>query len=157
MKAYFTRLVTHMDWANRRTLTALQTTTPPEEAVRLFVHVLTTEQIYHERMRGTDPWPQDFWPSYALEDCVRLVSANRALYHRFLADSADGDWSRRVHYRNSRGETFQTPLRDMLTHLMLHGQHHRGQIARVLRQHGHTPPVTDFITFVREVEKKDGS
>ena len=148
-KAYVARLLAHAHWANARTLAALQAGTPPDEAVRLFAHVLTTEQIYHERLRERDPWPQDFWPALSLDECARLVPANRDRYRRFLDECIDEDLARRVRYRNSRGVVFHTPIIDLLAHLMLHGEHHRGQIARVLRQHGHEPPVTDFIAFVR--------
>ena len=151
-KAYIARLLAHAHWANARTLAALETTEPPADAVRLFAHVLTTEHIYHERMVEQDPWPQDFWPPLSLQDCARLVPANRDRYQRFLDERTDEDLARPARYRNSRGTVFHTPLIDMLTHLMLHGQHHRGQIVQVLRQHGHTPPIIDFIAFVREIE-----
>ena len=150
-KAYLARLLAHAHWANARTLAALPASELPAEAVRLFAHVLTTEQIYHQRLTEQDPWPQDFWPDLSLQDCARLVPANRDLYQHFLAHRTDEDLARPVRYRNSRGTVFHTARIDMLTHLMLHGQHHRGQIAQVLRRHSHTPPVIDFITFVREI------
>lgn len=149
-KVYVARLLAHAHWANARILAALQAAAPPAEAVRLFAHVLTTEQLYHERMSGRDPWPQDFWPALSLADCARLVPANRDRYRRFLDGLTDEDLARPARYRNSRGTRYETPLIDMLTHLALHGQHHRGQIVRCLRQHDTPPPVIDFITFVRE-------
>ncbi len=150
MKAYLARLLDHAHWANARTLAALRGGDPPAEAVRLFAHVLTTEQIYHGRISGLDPWPQDFWPDLSLTACASLVSANRDHYRRFLDERSDEDLRRRVRYRNSQGVVYHTPIADMLTHLMLHGEHHRGQIAQILRQSGKEPAVTDFITFVRE-------
>ena len=152
MNAYFIRLAEHMHWANRRTLAALPINDPLSDAVRLLAHVLTTEQIYYERMIEADPWPQDFWPDLSREDCARLIPVTYKHYQHFLAEQSDDALNRRVRYRNSRGDVYHTTLVDMLTHLMVHGEHHRGQIARILRQHGHTPPVTDFITFVRETE-----
>ncbi|MBN4081241.1 hypothetical protein JYT44_02630 [Caldithrix abyssi] len=38
----------------------------------------------------------------------------------------------------------------MLMHLALHGEHHRGQIARIMRRSGDKPAVMDFITFCRQ-------
>jgi uncharacterized damage-inducible protein DinB len=49
---------------------------------------------------------------------------------------------------------FQTPIKDLLMHVALHGSYHRGQIAQALRLAGGEPVNTDFITFVRESEKK---
>ena len=152
MKASFARLLDHAHWANARTLAVLQAGDPPPHAVRLLAHVLTTEQIYHARISGLDPWPQDFWPDLALAACASLVPANRDRYRRFLDEHTDEDLRRRVRYRNSRGIVYHTPIADLLTHLMLHGEHHRGQIAQALRQSGGQPPVTDFIAFVREMD-----
>ena len=150
MKAYFARLLDHAHWADARTLAALQGGDPPVEAVRLFAHVLTTEQIYHGRISGLDPWPQDFWPELSLTACASLVSINQDRYRRFLDEHSDEGLRRHVRYRNSQGVVYHTLIADMLTHLMLHGEHHRGQIAQALRQSGSQPPVTDFIAFVRE-------
>jgi uncharacterized damage-inducible protein DinB len=38
---------------------------------------------------------------------------------------------------------------EIITHVTMHGGHHRGQIARALRQAGREPPYTDYIQFSR--------
>jgi uncharacterized damage-inducible protein DinB len=38
---------------------------------------------------------------------------------------------------------------EIITHVTMHGGHHRGQIARALRQAGCEPPYTDYIQFSR--------
>ncbi len=53
-------------------------------------------------------------------------------------------------YRNQTGKEFSTARGDVLTHLLMHGGYHRGQIARALRQAGHEPVNTDYITWVRD-------
>jgi len=37
----------------------------------------------------------------------------------------------------------------ILSHVIIHGGYHRGQIAILLRQAGSDPAVTDFIAYVR--------
>jgi uncharacterized damage-inducible protein DinB len=54
-----------------------------------------------------------------------------------------------VAYRTSRGEPFTTRLEDILAHVVLHGAHHRGQIALRVREAGGDPAGTDYITYVR--------
>lgn len=150
MKAYFQRLMQHADWANTRILELLRASTIPDQhAVRLFSHVLTTEQIYYARMTRKDPWPQDFWPGLSLGDCAMLASENRLRYGIFFEKLADDEIEGAVQYRNSKGAVFSTPLKDLLTHLALHGAYHRGQIAQAIRLAGGEPVNTDFITFVR--------
>jgi uncharacterized damage-inducible protein DinB len=55
-----------------------------------------------------------------------------------------------VHYRNSAGNEFDNTVRDILTHVALHGQYHRGQIARAMRAAGREPVYTDYIGFIRK-------
>ncbi|NIR50206.1 damage-inducible protein DinB [candidate division KSB1 bacterium] len=150
MKELLEHLFEHAHWANRRVLASLQAGSPSEDAVRLFAHVLTTERIYHERVSGKDPWPQDFWPELSLHECGEFVPGNHELYRSFFRVNSEKELHKPVRYRNSKGTVFYTPLRDMLMHLTLHGEHHRGQIARIVRGFGEKPAVTDFITFCRE-------
>jgi uncharacterized damage-inducible protein DinB len=54
-----------------------------------------------------------------------------------------------ISYKNSTGKEFKKSIRDILTHVALHGQYHRGQINLLLRIDGMEPINTDFITFRR--------
>ncbi|MFQ5570517.1 MAG: DinB family protein, partial [Rhodothermales bacterium] len=135
MNAHLESLIEHMRWANARTLENLRDT-PVAEAVRLFAHVLTTECLYHARITGQDPWPQDFWPDLSLEQCAALLPQNYERYVAFLNARPEQALERNVRYRNSKGTVFHTAVGEMLTHLALHGEHHRGQIARIVRRAG---------------------
>jgi len=151
MQFYLRRLMQHADWANRRVLDLLQSTTCAEpRALRLFAHVLTTERIYLERMRELDPWPQNFWPELPLAECAALAEANRGAYENFFETLPEAKLDGAIKYRNSKGIEFHTPIKDLLTHVALHGAYHRGQIAAMLRLAGEEPVNTGFITFVRE-------
>ena len=50
-----------------------------------------------------------------------------------------------LHYHSLKGEPLQSPLGDILSHVPIHGQHHRGQVNAELRAHGIAPPAIDFI------------
>lgn len=145
------RLVRHARWSDARTLASLQGLAPASgNAVHLFAHVVTTEQLYLARMREEDPFPQEFWPPLTLDEAAQVAREVGELLVAFVAERNERALRRRVRYRNSQGTYFDTPLDQMLTHLALHGEHHRGQIARIVRETGGEPAVTDLITFVRE-------
>lgn len=151
MKPLLARLVRHAAWANERALTSLRALSPPpDDALRLFAHVIAAERIYLARMRGEDPFPQDFWPDRSLA----AVGAEAGETGRALADfvnaRGEDELLRPVRYRNSKGEPYETPIHELLTHVALHGEHHRGQIARLVRAAGGEPAATDLIAFVRE-------
>ena len=146
------RLMDHSGWANSRVLAMLTGVSDRSpDAVRLFAHVITTEAIYLERMRKNDPFPQNFWPEVGLTEIEEQMSATGAAYRSFI-DSI-GDVDERVSYRNSKGERFNTSIADMVTHLSIHGAHHRGQIVHAMRQPGRPSVNVDFITFVRELDQ----
>ncbi|MGE7918037.1 DinB family protein [Viridibacillus sp. NPDC093762] len=67
----------------------------------------------------------------------------------FLTNLANTDLDKLISYKNSKGKECKNSVRDILTHVVLHGQYHRGQINSLLREKGIEPINVDFITFVR--------
>lgn len=65
---------------------------------------------------------------------------------------SEADLGAVVRYRNTKGEEFATPVIDILTHVVVHGAYHRGQIAKALGRAGTRAVNTDYITFARSVE-----
>ena len=142
-------LMRHMRWADQRVFRSLvQVEQVLPDALTLFGHIAAAERIYLERIEGIDPFPQDFWPQLTLEEAA--ATSQKAWDELTQVVERTSDLSQLVRYRNSRGTYFETPVEQMLLHLFLHGEHHRGQIASLVREAGGTPAVTDMITFVRE-------
>jgi uncharacterized damage-inducible protein DinB len=52
-------------------------------------------------------------------------------------------------HRNSRGMYFEMPIWQIVMHVVNHGNYHRGQVSRLMREAGFTPPSTDLIIFYR--------
>jgi uncharacterized damage-inducible protein DinB len=71
-------------------------------------------------------------------------------WQRYLAGESAAVLEQRIHYTNSKGEPWDSLVRDVLTHVFLHSAYHRGQIAADLRQAGFVPAYTDFIHGVRQ-------
>jgi uncharacterized damage-inducible protein DinB len=69
----------------------------------------------------------------------------------YLADLTEEQLDSDLTYANQSGVEFRTPIRDILTHVALHGQYHRGQINRILREAGGEPQPLDYILFVRQL------
>lgn len=118
------------------------------EEAKLFAHLASAQKTWYGRIKGEnnnlDLWPQ-LEPAEARDLLDRLEGKWRSLIRE-----QRGELDRVVSYRNSKGEPFETPLSDILHHLIIHGQHHRAQIAMKLREKQIEPPVTDFIFYVRE-------
>jgi len=143
------RLMAHMRWADSLTGDALQRNAPDDaESVRLFAHVASVEHLWYARIHER-PAEHAIWPSFGLADARSVAATHADLFERLLAGANDSDLARTVPYRNSAGRSFKSSVGDIVTHVAMHGSHHRGQLVRRLRTLGHEPPYIDYIQFTR--------
>jgi len=144
------RLFQHLEWADRGLLASFeQAGDPPPEALKLLAHLLAAEHIWLARIQAEGPPAHPVWPALAFPECRALADRNRQGYRALLDSLTASQLDAPVAYRDSRGNPFSTGLGDILLHVALHGAHHRGQIAALLRAAGRTPASTDYILFAR--------
>jgi len=63
---------------------------------------------------------------------------------------SDADLERLVAYHDLKGNPHQTPVWQIVLHLVNHATLHRGQAMAMMRQLGVAPPPTDLIFYYRE-------
>lgn len=145
--AYFRQLAAHDEWANRMLIEALRKmAAPPPRALEVISHIQGTQWTWLSRMDNSIV-PTKVWPGMSLDDCEREVPRLHRAWEEFFA-SADLDAT--YPYSNTKGEHFESSIRDTLSHVFLHGHYHRGQIVMLIRQNGVEPPYIDFIEAVRK-------
>ena len=150
-KEHFLRLYEYVNWANRRVLDALRRQAEDNERARQWLcHILAAEQVWITRLRGEDSSSVPIRPDLSLDECGELLAQNADAYQQFLHDLTETDFDRAISYKNTKGVSFSTSIRDILTHVANHGTYHRGHIATLMRAAGQEPINTDFITFTRE-------
>ncbi len=144
---YFRQLAAHDQWANGQLIEALrQMATAPARALEVISHIQGTQWTWLSRMDQSIA-PAKVWPGMSLDDCKRESVKLQKAWESFLeAVHSDSKYS----YTNTKGEHFESSVRDTLTHVFLHGHYHRGQIVMLIRQTGITPPYIDFIEAVRK-------
>lgn len=147
------KLFEHLNWANLRILERLRSGDAGShaKAIGLFAHILQAERVWLTRLQGQDSSALPVWPEAGLDFCGRMTKQNHEDYTAYLGSLADGEGDRVLRYANQFGQVFDNSVRDILTHVALHGQYHRGQINALLRAGGAEPVNVDFITFVREI------
>jgi len=72
------------------------------------------------------------------------------IWPKYLAELSSSTLSKKIDYKNTKGESWSSTVNDILTHVLFHSAYHRGQIAVVMRAAGITPAYTDFIHGVRQ-------
>jgi uncharacterized damage-inducible protein DinB len=139
----------HLHWANQRILETLQNSEENKQANNLFSHILHAENVWYTRLKGADSSHIPIWEEVSLELCAEMVNQNHHNYTEFLSTLSNTNLNKLVSYKNSKRKEFHNTIREILTHVALHGQYHRGQINQLLRAADLEPINVDFITFKR--------
>ncbi len=140
----------HLNWANQCILKTLQSKEyENQEVSRLFSHILLAEKVWITRLNGLDSSGLPIWSDVNIDECSELVKQNEESFREFLINLKNSDLDKLIIYTNSKGQEFKSTIEEILTHIALHGQYHRGQINIRLRDLGFEPVHLDFITFVR--------
>jgi uncharacterized damage-inducible protein DinB len=148
MKEFLYKLFTYDEWAIRRSLSSLQGQVNPEAQLMLS-HILSAENIWMTRLRGQDSSGIPVFEEFSLEECARMSDELHREYLAYIDSLTESGLDTLVSYKNTKGDPFQTSIKDILTHVGLHGVYHRGQIVLLVRQGGGTAAPTDYIIFTR--------
>jgi uncharacterized damage-inducible protein DinB len=152
MNTHIKRMLRAMSWADRQTLAAVRDCPAAEaEALPLLAHLMGAEHIWLSRLRN-QPSVHSVWPKLSMTECEKLADENAAGYESFVNGLGGNDLSAAIRYRNSQGDEFADTVIDILTHVVIHGAYHRGQVAKVLGRAGVAAVSTDYITFTRSIE-----
>jgi uncharacterized damage-inducible protein DinB len=147
---YLRRQLTYDEWANREVLTGLRASTQlPTRPLQLLAHILSAERLWLERLKQ-QPQSLPVWPDFTFDQCEVQITELAKLWREYLAQLSSAELSKKVDYKNSKGEQFTSSVEDVLTHVVLHSAYHRGQIASLMRAAGEQPAYTDFIHAARQ-------
>jgi len=144
-------LLRYTRWAHDRVLDALQAADErPARAVTLFGHLLRAQDVWYGRVEDTEHADLDLWRETSLPECADRLEASTRRWAAVRRAHVPDDLDQTITYTNSKGTPFETPLRDIIYHVVNHGTHHRAQIALLLREADIAPPATDYIYYLRE-------
>lgn len=142
-------LLHYTRWANNMILEdLLEHGQTPTRAVTWFAHILAAEHLWLDRMTN-DPRNHVVWPDWKVYECDEQMKELEKRWEKFFESLSDEGLDRVVEYANTEGKTYTNTVREILTHIVLHAPHHRGQINAELRADGITPPWVDYIQAVR--------
>ena len=145
----YRRMWEHLFWADAALLDAVTSAAgSPPEAAREFAHIIGAEEVWLARLEDR-PARLPVWPSITGADLGPMVREVHGHWEDYLAGLQEADVEASVAYSNSAGVRFENSVGDILRHVALHGQYHRGKVNLLLRQAGGTPVPVDYIAYVR--------
>lgn len=146
----------HLFWADQELVQAVVEQAGTARAVREMAHVLGTEETWLARIEGRAA-DVAVWPDVGVEDLTSLLERAHASCHDYLERLREGELAREIRYTNSAGQRFTNSVADILLHVALHGQYHRGKANLLLRDSGLKPAPTDYIAWVRGTPAATGT
>lgn len=139
----------HAAWADAALLEVVVSNADVIPGVlREYAHILGAAETWLSRMEGRDP-RLAVWPTLDPGQIGSTAAQIAAGYTALFAGLDDDDLERAVTYVNSAGARFTNSIADILLHVALHAQYHRGKINLLLREGGALPVPTDFISYIR--------
>ena len=144
------RLLAYDAWANREAVASLRAADhPPPKALTTLAHLVGAGRLWLARLEGSAGKPPAVWPDLSLDEASAGVEELAGHWRAYAAGLDEPALAKTVSYTNSKGEPWTSTVGDILTHVVIHGGYHRGQIASDLRGAGFTPAYTDYIEAVR--------
>ena len=126
--------------------------TADKSVLGTLVHTYAADRIWMGRIDGNIPARflevEKDMHMHVLRDDWPLLYGRWKAWAAGLSDDAAHAL---LAYKNLKGETFESPLWQVVLHVVNHGTHHRGQVAGFLRSMGHTPPPLDLIAYYRQL------
>ena len=150
---HLTHLFKYDNWAMERTANSIINLAEIlPEAVRLFSHIISAQQIWLNRITGTHSNITP-WDNYTIDESISKSVELTSKWINLLEGNEQTFLEKRIQYQNSKGETFTNSIKDIATHIINHAAYHRAQIAQHVKRANGTPAVTDYIVYQREFQK----
>jgi uncharacterized damage-inducible protein DinB len=162
-KSYFVVLSDYQQWANDRLFAALGSLDPAQlsSPQGLFFgsihhttdHIMQVGRLWCARLRG-EPYQADFkrilYPDW--NQLIEMTQSQSAELSLLLEARDEAFFDERLAFTSSNGQAREMWVRDVLTHMMNHQTHHRGQISAVITRLGGTAPEMDYFYYKIEMD-----
>lgn len=158
-------LRTHLDytaWATTRLLAAAARVptadlerdfgTADKSVLGTLIHVFSADRVWLARIQGG---PGEAFERPVGYDLARLAAEWPPLLARWgdwAAALTDESATARLDYASMDGKKWNSPMWQIVLHVVNHGTHHRGQVAGFLRAMGQAPPPLDLVAYYRVID-----
>ena len=148
---HFRQLFDYDHWGNQAALASLSSLAgPAERPLKVFAHVLGAQHVWRARFDNPNPPNAQPWPALTQEECRSVIDELHQRWVELLDQLTDDKLDQNLVYHTTQGAKFETPIREVLTHLLMHSAYHRGQVAAAVREGGGKPALTDYVFYLRQ-------
>jgi uncharacterized damage-inducible protein DinB/putative sterol carrier protein len=125
-----------------------------EIAIRVLNHAYAVDRIFAANLTGTEHGYASPNPSHApsLGELSAAIEKSDQWYLNYVSLLDEAQLGERIDFAFTDGLPGRMSREEMLLHLTVHGEYHRGQISLMLMQNSITPPGDGFTTFLHKTE-----
>lgn len=116
---------------------------------RMLAHIYGADAVWLARWKGASPAALPGADIASMADLRAKWDALESEQRTFVDALTPADLGRDVHYKNTEGAAFHTPLGVLVQHVVVHASHHRSEIATMLTMVSGSPPDTGLVTWYR--------
>ncbi len=147
MKSFYLQILEYNYHFNQKLIEGFLTSNElvSKRAVALLNHLINAHQVWNNRILPADTL-YGIWEQHVTNV---LESIDHNNYEKSIRIVNDLELNSIVQYSNSKGETYNNSIQDILYHIVNHATYHRGQIAAEFRNSGIEPLITDYIFYKR--------
>lgn len=155
MRQYLLDTFRFNDRVNRTVLAKIRQLPDPGAAIRLFSHLINSQNKWMARILEYPRDPKlDWWdPVYPLDRLEEEWARSLSAWIDFLGRKDEGELFTDVRFVGYDGGAWAVALKDIALQLNYHSIHHRAQIQTLIRHQGLTP---DFVDYIGTVYRKLG-
>jgi uncharacterized damage-inducible protein DinB len=151
MKQYLIDTFRFNDWANERTLSAMEKMTDNKESVNLFSHIIRAQNKWMKRVENDPSEVEIKWfdTPYEFEELADEWNASLNDWLKFLSGLDEAGLNEQILFVPQPDEpSGKSKLLDVVLQLNYHSILHRAQICLRLYDQGVEPPHVDYIYYV---------
>lgn len=133
----------------------LEEASPAKEiAVRVLSHTYAVDQIFAANLRRAGHGYTSPNPGHApsLEELSAAIKTSDQWYVDYVSRLDEAQLAERIDFTFTDGLPGRMSREEMLMHVTVHGEYHRGQISLIMMQNSITPPSDGFTSYLHKAE-----
>src|SRR5271165_1329480 len=125
-----------------------------EIAIRVLNHTDAVDRIFAANLTGTAHGYTSANPGLApsLEELSAAIKTSDQWYTNYVSLLDEARLAERIDFTFTDGLPGRMSRDEMLMHVAVHGEYHRGQISMIMMQNSITPPGDGFTSFLHKAE-----